>query len=146
MTDRTITRPYVAADGMEMLRRVKSDWPDAETWCREVEGTDRAFSVILDGELVCCAGIIHKTDWIGIAWMTPDTDVNKLRNVDPSIAKDKLFEIRSLFGYKRVEASVREDFPAGHSYMRYLGFKIEGLMVATEMDGSNSYLYARTEW
>ncbi len=30
--------PYRAEDGLEMLRQVDVDFPDAEEWCRDAEG------------------------------------------------------------------------------------------------------------
>lgn len=141
--DKTELREYRAEDGLEMLKRVKNVYAGAEQACRECEKPDRSFSIFYNDELVGCAGIIHKTDWIGVVWMMADPDPAKLRLIDPQLARDKMFEIRERFNYHRLEAAVREDFSAGHSYMRYLGFKPEGLMIACEPDGSNAFLYAR---
>lgn len=144
--DKVEIRNYKAEHGLEMLKRVGVDYPGAEQSCKECEVPDRSFSIFYDGELIVCSGIIHKTETVGVAWMMPDTDLNKLRLIDPRIARDKMFEIRERFNYRRLEATVREDFPAGHRYMKYLDFKIEGLMIACEPDGANAFLYARTEW
>ncbi len=136
-------KPYKAEHGVEMLKRVEVDFPDAEKWCRDAEEQGRAFSVF-NGELVCCAGISHKMEGIGVAWALYPLDIGKF-HIDPQLARDKIGELMKKFNYRRVEATVREDFAAGHSYMRYLGFKVEGLMICYEPDGTNAFLYARTD-
>ncbi len=136
-------KPYKAEHGVEMLKRVKVDFPDAEKWCKDAEEQGRAFSVF-NGELVCCAGISHKTETIGIAWALYPPNIGTY-HINPRLAKDKIGELMKKFNYRRIEATVREDFSAGHSYMRYLGFKIEGLMICSEPDYTNAFLYARTE-
>ncbi len=141
-------RDYKAADGLEMLKRLGQDviTAESEQACRDCQGKDRAYSTFYDGELIVCSGVIHKTSYVGIAWMMPDTDPEKLRLIDPQVCRKTMLEIRERFGYRRLEATVRADFAVGHSYMKYLGFKVEGLMIACEPDGTNSFMYARTEW
>ncbi len=136
-------KPYKAKHGLEMLRRVKVDFLEAEKFCKDAEESGRAFS-IFNGELVCCAGISHKMDGIGIAWALYPLNIGSY-HIDPRIARDKIGELMKRFNYRRIEATVREDFQVGHSYMRYLGFKVEGLMKCYEPDGTDAFLYARTE-
>ena len=134
--------PYRAEDGLEMLRQVDVDFPDAEEWCRDAEGEGRAWSIVYKGIMVCCAGVLHKTDGIGLAWALYPPGIGKY-HIDPNIAKDCIAEAAKRFNYRRIEATVREDFPIGHSYIRWLGFQVEGLLRCYEPDGTNAFMYSR---
>jgi len=136
-----LIRDYKAEDGVEMLKQIEVDCP--VEWCREAEGEGRAFSIIYDGKLVCCAGVMHKLEGIGIAWALYPPDIGNY-HIDPRLAMDKLLEIKNKFNYRRVEATVRVDFPAGAKYLEWMGFKHEGRMKMYEPDKTDAYLYART--
>ena len=136
----TEVKPFKAEHGMELLKRANTECP--KQWYTDCEGDDRAFSIYCDSELACCAGIIHKMDGIGVAWALYPANIGTY-HIDPSLAKEKMASIAERFNYRRIEATVRADFPVGHSYIRYLGFKVEGLMEAYEPDGSDAFLYAR---
>lgn len=141
--DNEITiRPYAAADGMEMLARLGIIID--EKFCKEAEEAGKAFAVIYEGKLVACAGIITIMDGVGLAWALYPPDIRKYP-IDPRIAKDKLRELIARYKYRRVQATVRVDFPAGASYLRYLGFEKEGTMKMYEPDRTDSFLYAITE-
>lgn len=45
--------------------------------------------------------------------------------------------------HRRLETSVRSDFPPGHRWARLLGFECEGVMRAFGEEGENHHLYAR---
>ncbi len=148
--DNEITiRPYKAADGMAMLAKQLGGlkgYPDAKKWCAEADEEGKAFSFVYKGELVACAGIITIMDGVGLAWALYPPDIGKFP-IDPRMAKDKLKELMAKYKYRRVQATVRVDFPAGQSYLRYLGFKKETPdgMKMYEPDGTDSFLYAITE-
>lgn len=142
--DNEITiRPYVTSDGMEMLSNLPSvkGCPDTEKWCREAEQEGRAFTAIYKDKILACAGIIKQREGVGLAWALYPPDIGNYR-IDPRMAKDKLKELMEKHGFWRVEATVRCDFPAGESYLRYMGFKWEGRMKQNEPDKTDSFLYA----
>lgn len=131
---------------MEMLASLPNGlkgYPDAEKWCKEAEEDGKAFTVIYEGKVVACAGIITIMDGVGQAWALYPLDIGNY-HIDPRIAKDKLKELMTKYNFRRVQATVRADFPAGESYLRYLGFKREGVMAKYEPDSTDSCLYAIT--
>ena len=137
-------RPYKMADGMKML----ADMPgalkvDSEKSCRDAEQDGMAFTVIYEGRMIACVGIIKQREGIGLAWALYPPDIGSY-HIDPRIAKDKLKELMDKQDLWRVEATVRADFLAGQSYLRYMGFKREGLMKKNEPDKTDSFLYAIT--
>ena len=66
------------------------------------------------------------------------------KTYDPFTSKE-VKELMIEHGFWRVAATVRVDFPAGASYLRYLGFQREGRMKKHEPDKTDSYLYAITK-
>ncbi len=138
-TEAYIIRDYRAADGVEMLSRQACNDPDAEKWCAEAEGG--GFSIIYEGELALCAGIIKERKGVGQAWALFPLDVGKY-HIDPKIARDKLNELMIEHNFWRVFATVRCDFAAGVKYIEWVGFEREGRMRCNEPDKSDSFLYA----
>lgn len=137
-------RPYVAADGVAMLSRYPGDHTEDEKWCAEAAQGGPARSVFYEGKLILCIGIIKERKGVGQAWALYPLDVGKY-HIDPKIAKDKLKEWMVEHDFWRIFATVRCDFPAGVSYIEWLGFKREGRMEQNEPDRSDSFLYAITK-
>lgn len=140
-------RPYEAADGVEMLSRLPGGlkgYPDAEKSCREAEQDGLAFTIFYEDKMVACAGIVKEREGVGLAWALYPLDIGTY-HIDPRIAKDKLRELMAKYNFWRVAATVRVDFPAGASYLRYMGFKREARMKKNEPDKTDSFLYAITE-
>jgi len=143
--DNIIIRPYKAEDGIKMLETLPNGLiGDYEKSCREAEQEGLAFTVIYEDKMVACAGIIIQRKGIGLAWALYPPDIGK-HHIDPRITKDKLRELMEEYGLWRVESTVRADFPAGQSYLRYMGFEREGLMKKNEPDKTDSILYAIVE-
>ena len=139
-------RPYVAEDGMQMLSQLSdkySDSPDTEKWCLDADEKGKAFTILCGVEIIACVGIITVIDGVGLAWALYPPNIGDY-HIDPRIAKDRLREMMVEHNFRRVQATVRADFPAGESYLRYLGFKREGIMAKYEPDGTDSILYAIT--
>lgn len=135
-------RPYRVADGMEMLARQPGEQsPDAEKWCAEAGQGGPARSVFYKDKLILCIGIIKEREGIGQAWALYPPNVGK-HHIDPRIARDKLKEWMTEHNLWRVYATVRCDFPAGVTYIEWLGFKREGRMEKNEPDKMDSFLYA----
>lgn len=139
-------RPYKAADGVKMLEAQPGGlkgYPDAEKWCAEAEEEGRSSSVIYDGKLIACAGLIKEREGVAQAWALYPPDIGNY-HIDPRTTKDRLKKLMIKHGFWRVYATVRCDFPAGASYLRYLGFKREGRMAKNEPDKTDSFLYSIT--
>lgn len=146
MDNEVTTRPYRAADGVEMLRRIPGGlkgYPDAEEWCKEAEADGMAFTVIYEGEMVACAGVIKQREGVGLAWALYPLNIGKY-HIDPRMARDKLNEIMAKYGLWRVEATARADFLVAASYLKWLGFKPEGRMIKNEPDKTDSLLFGIT--
>ncbi len=134
-------RPYTALDGVIMLEMLKINDPASREWAKEPEAKGPAFSAIYEGKLVACAGIVKEREGVGLAWALYPSSIGNY-HIDPRIAKNMIRELMDKHGFWRVAATVRCDFPAGASYLRYLGFEREGRLKQNEPDRTDSYLYA----
>ena len=142
MNNDVTIRPYKAEDGMKMLANLLGGLKeDSEKQCKEAEAEGLAFTVLYKGKIVACAGIIKQRKGVGLAWALYPPDIGKY-HIDPRITKDRLRELMEEHNFWRVESTVRADFPAGQSYLRYMGFEREGYMRKNEPDKTDSILYA----
>lgn len=143
--DKDLTiRSYKAEDGMEMLANLLGGLKeDSEKQCRDAETEGLAFTILYEGQIVACVGIIKEREGVGLAWALYPPDIGKYP-IDPRIAKNKLKELMEKHNFWRVEATARADFPAGARYLRYMGFEREGLMKKAEPDKTDSILFAIT--
>lgn len=134
--------PYKAEHGMEMLANMPGALKDgSEKSCKEAEQDGMASTVFVGGKMIACVGIIKQREGVGLAWALYPPDIGKY-HIDPRIARNKLKELMEKHNLWRVEATVRADFPAGQSYLRYMGFEREGCMKKNEPDKTDSILYA----
>ena len=136
------SRPYKAEDGMELLANLFGKLKeDSEKQCRDAEVDGLAFTILYRGKIVACAGIIKQREGVGLAWALYPPEIGELP-LDPRIAKNKLKELMEIYDFWRVEATARADYPAGQSYLRYMGLEKEGYMKKAEPDKTDSILYA----
>lgn len=134
-------KKYKAEDGAEMIRRAwMQRYPEGYAENCEISG--EGFSFFWKGELLGCAGVHDYTPGIGEAWAMYPADIGSY-HIDPQIARNRMNEIIEKRGYRRVRATCRRDFPAGMSYLRYLGFVVEGIMRNYEIDGQDAFLYGK---
>ena len=139
-------RPYKPSDGIQMLSYLPaeySDSPDVEEWCEEGNEEGKAFTICRGVEIIACVGIKTVIEGVGLAWALYPPNIGDY-HIDPRIVRDRLNEMMVKHNYRRVQCTVRADFPAGESYLRWLGFKCETPdgMKKYEPDGTDSILFA----
>ena len=126
-------RPYVPAD----YYKVKDGKPDAKLFlgvneeevARSYSARGVAFTGVVDGEILACAGVVILWPGMGEAWAL----------VTPRIKDHKFFFHRTTLQYldliaqenhlDRIQANVQKDFGAGHRWAMSLGFRPEGDML-----------------
>ena len=109
-------------------------------WCAEAAEAGNSFTLTENGKIIGCAGILTTAEGVGTAWALYVSDIGTY-HIDPQIAKDKIYEIIDANKYRRVECTVRCDFPAGMSYTKWLGFELDGKKRCNEPDGTDAYTY-----
>ena len=102
------------------------------------------FTGFRDGKIIACSGIIPHWRGRAQAWAFYGGDIT-LRDYAWIFRETKKFldmaQENSL--YRRVESTVRLNFPEGHRFIRRLGFELEGTMFAYDPHGEAHSLYAR---
>ncbi len=99
-----------------------------------------AFTAIVDGEIVACAGVIEYYKGRGEAWSYLSSD----------LGSNMVLVFRAIKNYldtvdvRRIEMTVDVDFAEGHRFAKLLGFELEApRMKAYDLDGRDKALYAR---
>ena len=99
-----------------------------------------AFTAVIDGEIVACAGVIEYYKGRGEAWSYLSADLG--RNMVSVFRAIKSY--LDTIDVRRIEMTVDTDFAEGHRFAKLLGFELEASrMKAYDMDGRDKALYAR---
>lgn len=88
-----------------------------ETYVNQMLETD-AYAIIVDGVVICIAGVMPKTQYIGLAWAVLSKDIG--RNMVMCTRAISDFLLKS--NYDRIETPVRRDFVNGHRWVKLMGF------------------------
>lgn len=76
-----------------------------------------------EGVPVACGGIIYDTETDGIVWVKISNKMTRKTLVLVKVLRNGLDILIDSFGFKKITARVREDFCAGHRFIRHFGFK-----------------------
>lgn len=93
-----------------------------------------------DGDhILICGGIVKQTDTRGECWalLSPDAGRHML---SLTRAVKRFIEIHP---WKRLEATVEEQFGAGCKWVEILGFRFEGVLPRYGLDGETHLRYVR---
>jgi len=102
--------------------------------------SEYAFSGLVDGMPVICAGIIPIWHNRALAWAYLSADAGAHMTAITKAIK-RFFELAP---FERIEATVDSEFAKAHRWIQMLGFNIEAdRMIKYRPDGGDSALYAR---
>lgn len=97
---------------------------------------------IVDGEIVGIGGVVIY--WKGVAegWIILSGKVKEFK-VETIMCIDRIMEQMILDnGLRRLQVTVRTDFPQAKKLVEALGFECEGLMKKYSPDGTDVWMYA----
>lgn len=98
-----------------------------------------AFTGILDGRILGCAGVVKQWENRAIAWALLSGDLgNEFVRIHRAVKR-----FLDMTDFHRVEAHVDANFEQGHRWIQMLGFKPEGYMKEFNPNGGDAVLYAR---
>lgn len=105
-----------------------------------LEKTPYAYSVLVDGKVLMCGGVVEYWKNRGESWAV----------IDP-ICKNNFFALHNvakrflrICPVRRIEATIEVDFEAGHRWVKALGFELEAsCLKAFFPDGKAASLYSR---
>lgn len=99
-----------------------------------------AYTIIIEGRVLLCGGIIQYWEGRGEAWSFIAADCKKDFYRIHKIVK-RFFELSDL---KRIEATVDYNFTQGHRWIKSLGFVCEAPLLKSYLpNGGDSSLYVR---
>jgi hypothetical protein len=98
-----------------------------------------AYTVLVDGEPIVCAGVMKYGDGRGGAWaLFAETSGKHFVRICRYILR--YLQVSDL---RRIEAVVDVDFAEGIRLAKVLGFKVEGVMQQYGRDGHDHYMMGR---
>lgn len=105
-----------------------------------------AFTALFEDKIVGVGGMIILWDGVGEMWLMLTADC-KREGIFGIMAlqtiKDKVDELIREHKMRRVQCTVRVDFPKARKMVSSLGFTLEGLMKCYCPDGCDVWMYSR---
>jgi hypothetical protein len=104
-----------------------------------LEKAGPSYSGVVGDQVLACMGLLPQWQERAIAWGLIAAEAGPyFKTITRAV-----FRTMELHPFRRIEASVKTDFEAGHRWARLLGFQREGTMRAYTTDGDDYDLYAR---
>lgn len=137
--------PFRIEHAQELLK--PTDWNPFQNWSepewQPIADSKLAFTGLLDGSPIVCAGLIPQWPGRAVAWMITDQRSGPAMLWLHRQVSQFLTEIQTHASFRRIELTVLSGFSAGHRWAKMLGFKPEGLMKSYDVNGQNHVLFAR---
>lgn len=107
-----------------------------------VEELGRAKTIVVNGKIIACAGVIPYNSWRGAVWAIIDRNAN--RNFIPLVRT--LRRLLDEAPETRIESTVVASFEKGHKLNRILGFTLEAPLMKKYGELGTTYsLYSRVK-
>ena len=139
-------RPFQKEDikGLETLLTATGSMVSPDEYAEAVGLSGLAFTGVVEGKVVGCAGIFPHRTGVGEAWtlMLPSTAKQYSLDLHRAV-KEHLPQMVEAFGFWRIEANVKAGFVKGYKWAEALGFQLESLM---PLWGPSKETYARFVW
>jgi len=103
-----------------------------------------AFTLFKDGQIVVIGGVARLWKGVGEAWVLPGNGMKNPLLFHKTVSRI-LETIQEAEEFHRIQAIVFEDFAKGHKWVKALGFKSEGLLIAYGPNRENAIRYARVK-
>lgn len=150
MKNDAIIVPYQTVHAYEILERnVReqdlwlSDFPEWDRWVKEWKESGPAYTLIIDDQVVGCAGVILLGWNRGEAWTLFSSLLYRYKLTVIKSIRTYLERIARAHKLKRIQAQVRSDFREGMRFMEFMGFESEGVLKAFGPRGEDIIMYAR---
>jgi hypothetical protein len=144
-------REYLPEDIVEIMDHNPRDrdvyfskHPDWAKWAVRWKEEGPSYTLVIDDQIVGCAGVIIPKEGFGEAWMVLSSLFYKYKKECFKAVQNKLDQIIRKWKLRRVQALVMTDFPEAEHWLRHLGLKNETPegMKRFGPSGEDMYLYA----
>ena len=120
---------------------IADDW---SAWIGDLVNPDMAFTGIENGHLIGSAGLIGIWPGVSEAWFVGSWRLNTSAVAGARATRRKLNDLMRVHHLHRIQAVVRNDWPAARRFARWLGMKEEGLMIMYGADKQDYMRVAKT--
>jgi hypothetical protein len=110
-----------------------------EVW----ENGGPAYTLMIDGQIVCCAGVVLMEWNRGEAWTLVSSLFYKYPKTSFKAIKVKLDEIAREKNLRRVQSVISSNSEWGERWMEHLGFQKEGTLRAYGPSGGDFVMFSR---
>ena len=110
---------------------------DGEIWtAAEAKLNGEAYTSIQGGRVIACGGCEEMVEGIAQAWFLC------VKDIDPMMVKDSKRKFLSIAKrFTRVQAPLRDDFPIGEKFAKFMGFEFEQVLPQFHQDGTDALMY-----
>jgi hypothetical protein len=127
---------------IDATEEIKASWEhdDPKVWAQvhKIGGPCRTICD-LDGKILACVGVHTMWKGTGEVWVIFSQDIPPMVYFE---IKRLLVYLQEHYGYRRLQATVRPDFPSAVRLAEHLGFKNEGTLEAYGPHGKDCVMYA----
>lgn len=116
------------------------DW---DKWVNAWKQNGPAYTLIINGKIVACAGVVLMEWKKGQAWVLLSSLFYQYKKTTYKLIKRFLELIIKTKDLKRVEAFVRPDFEEAINFIKHLGFNFQGLQECYGPNGEDYLMFAR---
>jgi hypothetical protein len=113
-------------------------------YAEELQQPGWSFTLIENGHIICCSGIVDMWPGVGEAWFLASSKIHEYPRPFIRFAKtDVIQKVVDENDLWRVQAVCKADWPAAIKFARFLGFESEGVMRKYGPEGAD---YLRMAW
>ncbi len=113
------------------------------SYAEELQQPGWSFTLIENGYIICCAGIVNMWPGVGEAWFVASSKIHEYPRPFIRFAKTEMKRVIDENQLWRVQAVCKSDWPAAIKFAHFLGFNSEGLMRKYGPEGLD---YIRVAW
>ena len=112
-------------------------------YAKKLDAPGQSFTAIDEqGNIVCSAGIFDVWKGVGEAWLLGSSILNERGIALTRIIARRFKVIIKTQKYKRIQSVVHSDWEISQKFVKFLGFKNEGLMKNYGPDGDDYIRYS----
>ncbi len=143
--------PYEIIHAYEIIERNVREqdlWLSGQDWETAAKGWKDggpAFTLVIDGELVGCGGVVLMPWQCGEAWTLFSTLFFKHYRTAYKVIKENLERVIKERKLKRVQSLVNPEHEGACRFIEHLGFQCEGLLRKVGPNGEDLLIFSRVQ-
>jgi hypothetical protein len=107
------------------------------------ETSGPAWTLIVDGRVIGCGGVMLLWPGVGEGWMLPGTDTHRHKLALHRTVGRQIVELQDHERLRRLQTIVNVNYPESARWLSRLGFENEGLMKRFGVNGDDYWRLAR---